>query len=71
MAGHGRADRAVVRRRQWLVAASAGAALLATAGALAATTGAAFKFRLITRAGFHHGIVLPRMPVRGVPRAAA
>jgi phenylacetyl-CoA:acceptor oxidoreductase 26-kDa subunit len=48
-----------------------GAALLATAGALAASTGAAFKFRLITRAGFHHGIVLPRMPVRGVPRAAA
>lgn len=47
------------------------AALLATAGALGALTGAAFKFRLITRAGFHHGIVLPRMPVRGVPRTAA
>lgn len=50
---------------------SAGAALLVVAGALAAFTGARLKFDLITRAGFHHGIVLPRMPVRGVPRTAA
>lgn len=60
-----------------LVAAStalppfASAVLLATAGALAAFTGGRFKFDLITRAGFHHGIVLSRMPVRGVPRTAA
>lgn len=47
------------------------AVLFATAGALAAVTGGRFKFDLITRAGFHHGIVLPRMPVRGVPRTAA
>ncbi len=51
--------------------AAASPALLATAGALAAFTGGRFKFCLITRAGFHHGIVLPRMPVRGVPRTAA
>lgn len=51
--------------------AAMSAALLATSGALATFTGGAFKFHLITRAGFHHGIVLPRMPVRGVPRTAA
>lgn len=50
---------------------AANAVLLALAGALAAFTGGRFKFDLITRAGFHHGIVLPRMPVRGVPRTAA
>ena len=54
-----------------LAPAAMATALLATSGALAAASGAAFKFRLITRAGFHHGIVLPRMPVRGVPRTAA
>ncbi|HEY0824059.1 MAG TPA: DmsC/YnfH family molybdoenzyme membrane anchor subunit [Ramlibacter sp.] len=54
-----------------LAPAAMGAALLATAGALVALTGGAFKFGLITRAGYHHGIVLPRMPVRGVPRTAA
>ncbi|MBC5768135.1 DmsC/YnfH family molybdoenzyme membrane anchor subunit [Ramlibacter albus] len=46
------------------------AATLAAAGALAVATGAAFKFTLVTRAGHHHGIALPRMPVRGVPRTA-
>ena len=53
-----------------LRAAVAGAVLLALAGALAAFTGARLKFDLITRAGFRD-IVLPRMPVRGVPRTAA
>ena len=61
---------ALVGASGWLPA-SLGAVLLASAGALAAFAGGAFKFRLITRAGFHHGIVLPRMPVRGVPRTAA
>jgi phenylacetyl-CoA:acceptor oxidoreductase 26-kDa subunit len=50
---------------------AAAAVLLAAAGALAAFPGGRFKFDLITRAGFHHGLVLPRMPVRGVPRIAA
>jgi phenylacetyl-CoA:acceptor oxidoreductase 26-kDa subunit len=50
---------------------AAAAAALATAGAFAAAAGAAFKFTLVTRAGHHHGIALPRMPVRGVPRTAA
>jgi hypothetical protein len=40
------------------------------AGLLAAATGAAFKFFLITRMGQHHGYSLPHMPVRGVPRVA-
>lgn len=82
-----RALQAEGRRLQWLgtaapillalagaggwLPADMGAVLLAAAGALGASAGGAFKFHLITRAGFHHGIVLPRMPVRGVPRTAA
>ncbi len=45
-----------------------GAAVLAVAGLCAAVTGANFKYVLITRASFNQGFVLPRMPVRGVPR---
>lgn len=44
--------------------------LLAIAGGLAVVTGAAFKYLLVTRLAFHQGFALPRMPVRGVPRAA-
>ncbi|MBI5275850.1 MAG: dimethyl sulfoxide reductase anchor subunit [Burkholderiales bacterium] len=43
-------------------------ALLAIAGLLVLATGAMFKFNLVTRAGFHRGFTLPRMPVRGVAR---
>jgi phenylacetyl-CoA:acceptor oxidoreductase subunit 2 len=46
------------------------AMLLALAGLLAAAGGAAFKFTLVTRTGYHQGFSLPRMPVRGVPRTA-
>jgi len=44
------------------------AALQAVAGALAALGGAAFKFMLVTRAGFNQGFALPHLPVRGVRR---
>ena len=44
------------------------ALLMAAAGVLAAATGAAFKFTLVTRAGFNQGFKLVRLPVRGVPR---
>ena len=40
----------------------------ALAGALAALTGAQFKFTLITRASFNQGFALARLPVRGVAR---
>ena len=43
-------------------------ALQALAGALAAIGGAAFKFMLVTRAGFNQGFALPQLPVRGVRR---
>lgn len=48
----------------------AGLATLAQvlAGALAVAGGAAFKFLLITRAGFNQGFALPHLPVRGVRR---
>jgi phenylacetyl-CoA:acceptor oxidoreductase 26-kDa subunit len=36
------------------------------AGVLAALGGAAFKFMLITRAGFNQGFALTHLPVRGV-----
>ena len=42
--------------------------LLAAAGALAAGTGASFKYVLITRAAFNQGFRLAHLPVRGVPR---
>lgn len=42
--------------------------LLAGAGALAAGTGAFFKYVLITRAAFNQGFRLAHLPVRGVPR---
>jgi phenylacetyl-CoA:acceptor oxidoreductase subunit 2 len=44
--------------------------LVTVAGLLAAGTGAAFKFLLITRMGQYQGYSLPHMPVRGVPRVA-
>jgi phenylacetyl-CoA:acceptor oxidoreductase subunit 2 len=44
------------------------AALQALAGALAVLGGAAFKFMLITQAGFNQGFALPHLPVRGVRR---
>ena len=44
------------------------AALQALAGVLAALGGAAFKFMLVTRAGFNQGFALPHLPVRGVRR---
>jgi phenylacetyl-CoA:acceptor oxidoreductase subunit 2 len=44
------------------------AALQALAGAVAVLGGAAFKFMLITRAGFNQGFALPHLPVRGVRR---
>ena len=44
------------------------ALLQALAGALAALGGAAFKFMLVTRAGFNQGFALPHLPVRGVRR---
>ena len=44
--------------------------LVTVAGLLAAATGAAFKFLLITRMGQYQGYSLPHMPVRGVPRVA-
>jgi phenylacetyl-CoA:acceptor oxidoreductase 26-kDa subunit len=43
-------------------------ALQVLAGALAALGGAAFKFMLVTRAGFNQGFALPHLPVRGVRR---
>ncbi len=43
-------------------------ALQVLAGALAAAGGAAFKFMLITRAGFNQGFTLSHLPVRGVRR---
>ena len=45
-----------------------GAALPILAGAIAALTGAWFKFTLVTRAGHNQGFALARLPVRGVPR---
>lgn len=54
----------------WLPAV-ASAAVMALAGLLIAAAGAAFKFCLITRASHHMGFSIPRMPVRGVPRAAS
>jgi len=44
------------------------AALQALAGAVAVLGGAAFKFLLITQAGFNQGFALPHLPVRGVRR---
>jgi phenylacetyl-CoA:acceptor oxidoreductase 26-kDa subunit len=44
------------------------ALLQALAGAMAAIGGAAFKFLLVTRAGFNQGFALPHLPVRGVRR---
>ena len=44
------------------------ATLQALAGALAALGGAAFKYLLVTRAGFNQGFALPHLPVRGVRR---
>jgi len=44
------------------------ALLQALAGTLAALGGAAFKFMLVTRAGFNQGFALPQLPVRGVRR---
>jgi phenylacetyl-CoA:acceptor oxidoreductase 26-kDa subunit len=41
-------------------------ALQVLAGVLAALGGAAFKFMLITRAGFNQGFALTHLPVRGV-----
>jgi phenylacetyl-CoA:acceptor oxidoreductase 26-kDa subunit len=46
-----------------------GALLMAAAGALAAATGAHFKYTLITRASFNQGFALKRLPVRGVPHS--
>ena len=43
-------------------------ALQALAGALAVLGGAAFKFMLITQAGFNQGFALSHLPVRGVRR---
>lgn len=52
-----------------LAAAGAGALpLIASAGLLLAATGAAFKFTLVTRAGFNQGFALAHLPVRGVRR---
>lgn len=42
------------------------AVLQVLAGAIAALGGAAFKFMLITRAGFNQGFALAHLPVRGV-----
>ncbi|MEO8653291.1 MAG: DmsC/YnfH family molybdoenzyme membrane anchor subunit [Ramlibacter sp.] len=42
--------------------------LLGAGGALAALTGAQFKFTLITRASYNQGFALARLPVRGVAR---
>ena len=42
--------------------------LLVIAGVLVAATGAAFKFTLITRAGFNQGFALAHLPMRGVRR---
>lgn len=44
------------------------AALQTVAGAVAVLGGAAFKFMLITQAGFNQGFALPHLPVRGVRR---
>ena len=44
------------------------AVLQALAGTLAVLGGAAFKFLLVTRAGFNQGFALPHLPVRGVRR---
>jgi phenylacetyl-CoA:acceptor oxidoreductase subunit 2 len=44
------------------------AALQTLAGAVAVLGGAAFKFMLITQAGFNQGFALPHLPVRGVRR---
>jgi phenylacetyl-CoA:acceptor oxidoreductase subunit 2 len=54
----------------WVTPLSPGwsAALQALAGVLAALAGAAFKFMLVTRAGFNQGFALPHLPVRGVRR---
>jgi phenylacetyl-CoA:acceptor oxidoreductase 26-kDa subunit len=46
----------------------AGAAMAMLAGAVAAATGAWFKYTLVTRAGHNQGFALARLPVRGVPR---
>lgn len=53
------------------VAAGREPILLALAGLLALAAGSAFKFNLITRAGYQRGFALPQMPVRGVPHVAA
>jgi phenylacetyl-CoA:acceptor oxidoreductase subunit 2 len=44
------------------------ATLQTLAGAMAALGGAAFKFMLITQAGFNQGFALPHLPVRGMRR---
>ena len=48
--------------------APATAALVATAGLLAAATGAWFKFTLVTRGGFNQGFALTHLPIRGARR---
>jgi phenylacetyl-CoA:acceptor oxidoreductase subunit 2 len=53
-----------------IFAGSLAPVLVTVAGLLAAGTGAAFKFLLITRMGQYQGYSLPHMPVRGVPRVA-
>lgn len=53
-----------------IVAGPLAPVLVTLAGLLAAATGAAFKFLLITRMGQYQGYSLPHMPVRGVPRVA-
>ena len=42
--------------------------LQALAGALAAGTGVAFKWTLVTRAAYNQGFSIAHLPVRGVPR---
>ena len=52
-----------------LVATSFAAPLFVLAGLAAAAGGLAFKFLLVTRAGFNQGFALPHTPVRGTGRA--
>lgn len=49
-----------------LAGAAATTGFMALAGLLVASTGAWFKFVLITRAAFNQGFALTRLPVRGV-----
>ncbi len=54
-----------------LASTVAATAMMALAGLLVATTGAWFKFALITRGAFNQGFALTRLPVRGVARATS